>query len=487
MEFRRTKIVATLGPASDAPGVLEAMLWAGVNVCRLNFSHGEAADHLRRAREVRAIAEAHGLMIAILADLQGPKIRVARFSDGPVTLNAGQPFALDAACPRDAGSTSVVGLDYPNLAKDCAPGDVLLLDDGRIVLRVTQADGGRIETEVVQGGVLSNHKGINKQGGGLSAPALTDKDYADMETVAQIDADYVAISFPRDAADMTLAREALRARGSDAALVAKIERAEAVSDAAGLDQLIEASDAVMVARGDLGVEIGDDRLIGVQKTIIQRARALDRPVITATQMMESMIHNAMPTRAEVFDVANAVLDGTDAVMLSAETAAGDYPVEVVKAMAKTAIGAEKTAEARALGARVDTQYGRRDEAIAMGAMYLANHLNDLAAIICITDSGSTPLWMSRSGSARPIVALSHQAKTRTRMALYRGVLPLPFEPPTGEAMTHLDQMVVTQVADALGLDDQDQVILTRGSRLNLPGGTSVLRIIRVAEAREVVQ
>ena len=487
MEFRRTKIVATLGPASDASGVLEAMLLAGVNVCRLNFSHGEAADHVRRAQAVRAIAENHGLMIAILADLQGPKIRVARFAEGPITLNPGQAFALDAAHPRDAGNASVVGLDYPDLAQDCQPGDVLLLDDGRVVLAVTEVSAGRVDTEVVQGGVLSNHKGINKQGGGLSAPALTDKDYLDMETVAKIDADYAAISFPRGAEDMQLAREALRARGSNAALVAKIERAEAVSDVTSLDALIEASDAVMVARGDLGVEIGDDRLIGVQKTIIERARALDRPVITATQMMESMIHNAIPTRAEVFDVANAVLDGTDAVMLSAETAAGTYPVEVVKAMAKTAIGAEKTAQARALGARVEAQYGRRDEAIAMGAMNLANHLSDLAAIICITDSGSTPLWMSRSGSALPIVALSHQAKTRTRMALYRGVLPLPFEPPTGEAMTHLDQMVVTQVADALGLDDTEQVILTRGSRLNVPGGTSVLRILRVAEAREVVQ
>ena len=346
---------------------------------------------------------------------------------------------------------------------------------------------GRVCTEVVQGGKLSNNKGINKLGGGLSAPALTEKDYADMDIISEIDADYVAISFPRDARDMQLARKALKQRGSNAFLMAKIERAEAVATDIGLDDLILASDAVMVARGDLGVEIGDDRLIGVQKKIIARSRALDRPVVTATQMMESMISSSMPTRAEIFDVANAVLDGTDAVMLSAETAIGDYPVEVVLAMAKTAEGAELTDEAQALGARVDVEYGRRDEAIALGAMYIAGHLKNLSAIICITESGSTPLWMSRSGSRLPIVALSNQPKTLSKMALFRGVSPLRFDPPPSQSMSYVDKLVVRIVSSHLKLPNDSQVILTRGDRLNMPGGTSTLKIMVVGDAENAAE
>ena len=487
MTFRRTKIVATLGPASDRPGVLSQLLAAGVNVVRLNFSHGNADDHRRRAAEVRAEAARLGQTVAILADLQGPKIRIARFEAGAIELASGASFVLDAALATDAGNEVRVGLDYTELPKDCAAGDLLLLDDGRVSLRVEQVTGSAVHTQVVQGGRLSNNKGINKLGGGLSAPALTDKDYRDMDVVAEIAADYVAISFPREAADMDLAREALRARGSDAYLVAKIERAEAVSSEAVLDALILASDAVMVARGDLGVEIGDDRLIGVQKQIIARSRALDRPVITATQMMESMISQAMPTRAEVFDVANAVLDGTDAVMLSAETAAGQYPVETVQAMAKTAEGAEQTEQAKALGQRVEAQYGRRDEAIALGAMYIAGHLANLSAIVCITESGSTPLWMSRSGSSLPIVALAQRETTRNRMALFRGVLPMAFDPPADLPMSLIDQLVVGQVAHTLALPDDSQVLLTRGDRLNNPGGTSTLKILSVGEAKKIAE
>lgn len=480
--MRRTKIVATLGPASDRPGVLLDLLKAGVDVCRLNFSHGHADDHRRRALEVRDLAASIGRTVAVLADLQGPKIRIARFASGPVVLERGARFTLDAALASDAGDQHQVGLDYQELPRDCQPGDTLLLDDGRVVLSVLAVEGSAVHTEVTTGGKLSNNKGINKQGGGLSASALTEKDYSDMDVVAEIGADYVAISFPRDAEDMHLARAALQAGGSKAGLVAKIERAEAVADDAVLDALISASDAVMVARGDLGVEIGDDRLIGVQKKIITRARALDRPVITATQMMESMITSSMPTRAEVFDVANAVLDGTDAVMLSAETAAGDFPVETVLAMAKTAEGAELTDQAQALGARVEAQYGRRDEAIALGAMYIANHLNKLAAIVCITESGSTPLWMSRSGASVPIVALSQNPQTLARMALFRGVMPLAFGPPIDRPMSRVDQLVVCQVAEVLGLPSDRQVLLTRGDRLNYPGGTSTLKIVSVDEA-----
>ena len=482
--MRRTKIVATLGPASDRPGVLKELVGAGVDVCRLNLSHGSADDHRRRSREVRQIAKDLGRTVAVLADLQGPKIRIARFKNKSVMLHVGTRFVLDADLGSDDGDDTQVGLDYPELPKDCRPGDVLLLDDGRVVLRVVEVIRSQVVTEVLTGGKLSNNKGINKQGGGLSAAALTDKDYRDMDVVAEIDADFVAISFPRDAEDMHLARAALKQRGCYADLVAKVERAEAVASDAVLDALISASDAVMVARGDLGVEIGDDRLIGVQKKIIARARVLDRPVITATQMMESMISNSMPTRAEVFDVANAVLDGTDAVMLSAETAAGEYPVETVVAVAKTAAGAEQTEQAQALGARVAAQYGRRDEAIALGAMYIANHLKKLCAIVCITESGSTPLWMSRSGASVPIVALSVQPKTLARMALFRGVLPLPFTPPTDETMSFVDQVVVRQVADSLGLPVDSQVLLTRGDRLNMPGGTSTLKIVLVEEVKQ---
>ena len=481
--MRRTKIVATLGPASDHPGILKRLLEAGVDVCRLNFSHGSADDHRRRSREVRDIAKEIGRTVAILADLQGPKIRVARFKEQSVKLIEGNRFILDAELDANSGDVTQVGLDYRDLPKDSRPGDTLLLDDGRVVLRVVEVHGSQVVTEVITGGKLSNNKGINKQGGGLSASALTDKDYADMDVVAEIDADFVAISFPRDAEDMHLARAALKARGCEADLVAKIERAEAVASDSVLDALISASDAVMVARGDLGVEIGDDRLIGVQKKIITRARALDRPVITATQMMESMISSSMPTRAEVFDVANAVLDGTDAVMLSAETAAGEYPVETVLAMAKTAEGAEQTDQAQALGARVEAQYGRRDEAIALGAMYIANHLKKLAAIVCITESGSTPLWMSRSGASLPIIALSEQPKTLARMALFRGVRPLAFEPPNNQSMSYVDQFVVSQVSELLEIPDDRQVLLTRGDRLNTPGGTSTLKIVSVQEAK----
>ncbi|MCE9681167.1 pyruvate kinase, partial [Halomonas alkalisoli] len=339
--LRRTKIVATLGPASDRDGVLEAMIEAGVDVVRLNFSHGSPDDHRRRLERVREIAARLGRAVAALGDLQGPKIRIARFKDGPVTLEEGQPFLLDMALDSDAGDVTRVGCDYKTLADDVAPGDRLLLDDGRLVLEVTKVQGQEIHTLVTVGGKLSNNKGINKEGGGLSAPALTDKDRADLKTAIDIGVDYLAVSFPRSAADMQEARELLGEAGKEIGLVAKLERAEAVADAATLDGIIEASEAVMVARGDLGVEIGDAELIGMQKRIIKRARTLNRAVITATQMMESMITSPLPTRAEVFDVANAVLDGTDAVMLSAETAAGDFPVETIAAINRVCLGAER--------------------------------------------------------------------------------------------------------------------------------------------------
>ncbi|MGL6249294.1 MAG: pyruvate kinase, partial [Billgrantia desiderata] len=469
-------IVATLGPASDREGVLEAMIRTGVDVVRLNFSHGSAADHRRRLIAVRQIADRLGRSVAALGDLQGPKIRIARFRDGAVTLAAGQPFVLDMALDSDAGDASRVGCDYKQLIDDVAPGDRLLLDDGRLVLDVERIEGQQIHTTVVTGGKLSNNKGINKQGGGLSAPALTDKDKADLETAIEIGVDYLAVSFPRSAEDMREARRLLGEAGKEIGLVAKLERAEAVADEATLDGIIEASEAVMVARGDLGVEIGDEKLIGMQKRIIKRARTLNRAVITATQMMESMIGSPLPTRAEVFDVANAVLDGTDAVMLSAETAAGDYPVETLEAMRRVCLGAERERIAQESGHRIHEGFSRIDETIALSAMYAANHLTGVAAIACMTSTGYTPLIASRIRSGLPIVGLAHSPIAQRRMALYRGVVSLPFDTSAMAASELNDRALALLVQQGIA-EPGDHVILTRGDHMNAHGGTNTLKIL----------
>jgi pyruvate kinase len=476
--IRRTKIVATLGPASDREGVLEAMIAAGVDVVRLNFSHGSAADHRRRLIAVRQIADRLGRSVAALGDLQGPKIRIARFRDGAVTLEAGQPFVLDMALDGEAGDVSRVGCDYKQLIDDVAPGDRLLLDDGRLVLDVERIEGAEVHTTVVNGGRLSNNKGINKQGGGLSAPALTDKDKADLETAIEIGVDYLAVSFPRHAEDMREARRLLGEAGKEIGLVAKLERAEAVADAATLDGIIEASEAVMVARGDLGVEIGDEKLIGMQKRIIKRARTLNRAVITATQMMESMIGSPLPTRAEVFDVANAVLDGTDAVMLSAETAAGDYPVETLEAMQRVCLGAERERIAQESGHRIHEGFSRIDETIALSAMYAANHLAGVAAIACMTSTGYTPLIASRIRSGLPIVGLAHSPVAQRRMALYRGVVSLPFDT-TAMAAGELNARALALLVEQGIAEPGDHVILTRGDHMNAHGGTNTMKILEV--------
>ncbi|MDI5933356.1 pyruvate kinase, partial [Halomonas kalidii] len=468
--IRRTKIVATLGPASDRDGVLEAMIAAGVDVVRLNFSHGSADDHRRRLTAVREIAARLGRSVAALGDLQGPKIRIARFRDGAVELEEGQPFVLDMALDANAGDATRVGCDYKTLADDVVPGDRLLLDDGRLVLDVNRVADHLIHTSVVVGGRLSNNKGINKQGGGLSAPALTDKDRADLETAIDIGVDYLAVSFPRSAADMREARALLGEAGKEIGLVAKLERAEAVADAATLDGIIAASEAVMVARGDLGVEIGDAQLIGIQKRIIKRARALNRAVITATQMMESMIESPLPTRAEVFDVANAVLDGTDAVMLSAETAAGDFPVETIEAMDRVCLGAERERIAQESGHRIHEGFTQIDETIALSAMYAANHLSGVAAIACMTASGYTPLIASRIRSGLPIVGLGHSPIAQRRMALYRGVVSLPFD--TSEmSATEVNERALALLVEKGIAEPGDHVILTRGDHMNAHGGT----------------
>jgi pyruvate kinase len=473
---RRTKIVATLGPATDSPEVLEAIIRAGVEVVRLNFSHGEAGDHKLRVQRLRAASARVGKDVGVLGDLQGPKIRIEKFRGGKVTLRDGQLFTLDAELPDDAGTVETVGLSYKALPKDVKVGDLLVLGDGEISLRVEKVQGARIVCKVENGGELSDHKGINRQGGGLSAKALTNKDLRDIKLAAELQLDYLAVSFPRDAADIEQARKLLHAAGSQAGIVAKIERAEAIGN---LDEIIKASDAVMIARGDLAVEIGDAELPGIQKLIIQRARELHRVVITATQMMESMIHSPVPTRAEVLDVANAVLDGTDAVMLSAETAAGKYPVKTVEAMARVCEGAERQRASLGVERRLDRRFERVDEAIAMAVMYTANHM-DVKAIIALTESGSTALWMSRIRSGIPIYAMTRHEATRRRVTLYRGVYPVAFD-----VMHANPDHVLKQAAEELrtrgAVQDGDYVICTKGELSGVSGGTNSLKILRVGD------
>lgn len=475
--FRRTKIVSTLGPATDSMETLEELILAGVNVVRLNFSHGTADDHRKRAEMVREVCAKHEKVVAILGDLQGPKIRISRFANGPVQLAVGDKFALDSSLARDAGNQKEVGIDYKELPEDVVPGDSLLLDDGRIVLTVDSVDGPRINTTVAVAGKLSNNKGINRQGGGLTAPALTEKDKDDIKTAVEIGIDYLAVSFPRNAEDMNYARQLVRESGGLCYMVAKIERAEAVVDHEVLDNIILASDAVMVARGDLGVEIGDAELIGVQKHIISRARTLNRCVITATQMMDSMIENPLPTRAEVFDVANAVLDGTDAVMLSAETAAGNFPVETVEAMVRVILGAEKQPQAEQVAR--SRGVSAIDESIALATMYTANQMEGVKGIAALTESGSTPLLMSRCNTRLPIFAFSHDERTLRRAALFRGVQTVFFDN-RAFPYSEINRRAIEILRGQHILDDGDLLILSKGDA-NQHGGTNTLKILQVGQ------
>ena len=475
--MRRTKIVATLGPASDSPVILRRLLGAGVDVVRLNFSHGKAADHAARATAVREHAAVLGRDIGVLCDLQGPKIRIESFANGPVELLEGNRFALDTALAPDGGDERAVGCAYKDLPRDVASGDVLLINDGAITLKVFAVAGTRIDTLVQVGGILSNRKGINRQGGGLSAAALTDKDRADLIHAVALGADFIAVSFPRGAADMDEARRLVSEAGGHALLVAKIERAEALTN---LDELIGASDAVMVARGDLGVEIGDAELPGWQKRIITAAREKNRMVITATQMMESMIVNPIPTRAEVLDVANAVLDGTDAVMLSAETASGKHPVKVVEAMSRVCIGAEAHSNMRneRFRRRLGGHFERTDEAIAMATTWTADQMR-AKAIIALTESGSTALMMSRTETEIPIYALTQHERTRRRMTLCRDVYPIAFVPSRLDTLAPVRESVSCLVERGV-LAVGDRVLITKGDFTG-PGGTNALKIVTVGE------
>lgn len=474
--LRRTKIVATLGPSLDDPKVLKQAILAGVNIFRANFSHGEISTHEQRIHAVRQLAAECGIIVGILADMQGPKIRISRFKKQKVHLQEGATFILDPAWDEEAGTEERVSLDYKDLPTDVHPGDTLLLDDGRLSLAVNKIVDQCIYCQVLVGGELSNNKGINRLGGGLSAGAITSKDRADIKEAARLGADFLAISFPRDANDIHEARALLQAAGGHAHIVAKIERMEAITH---IEDIIQAADVLMVARGDLGVELGDAELPGMQKQIIHKARGFNKPVITATQMLESMIHSTIPTRAEVSDVANAVLDGTDAVMLSAETAIGKYPEKAIAAMDRVCLSAEKHLSLKIIDQPTSNFFQHVDEAIAAATMFTANHLN-IKAIIALTESGTTPLLMSRVLSNIPIYGLSRHEETLRRMALYKGVYPILFD------ATNIDRRILNYAAshelEQRGiLQKGDLVILTKGDLIGIHGKTNSLKIVTVGE------
>jgi pyruvate kinase len=474
---RATKIVATLGPASNSPEVLARMVRAGVDVVRMNFSHGKAQDHIDRAAMVREIAKRCGKEVAIMADLQGPKIRVGKFEGDKTILEVGKTFILDGATTA-LGNNERVGLDYKELPRDVRAGDILLLNDGLLKLVVDAVRGEEVHTTVVVGGELSNNKGINKAGGGLTAPALTAKDMEDIKTAMSFQCEYLAVSFPKTATDMEMARQLANVAGEPwrhkPQLIAKIERSEAIPV---LDQILRVSDGIMVARGDLAVEVGNAAVPALQKRMIKMAREMDRVVITATQMMESMIVNPVPTRAEVSDVANAVLDGTDAVMLSAETAAGKYPVETIEMMASICVEAENAEEIALDASFTNKQFARIDQSIAMGALFTAYHLG-CKAILALTESGSTALWMSRHRIHVPIYGLTSQVRSQRRMALYRNVTPLlmPNVADRDEALAKAEALLV----DSGVLNPGDTYAITCGEPMGHPGGTNMLKVCRVA-------
>lgn len=475
---RKTKIVATLGPSSSSEEMIARLITAGVDVVRLNFSHGTAQDHIQRAEIVRAIAIKLNRPIGILCDLQGPKIRIGKFEQGSIALKVGDLFVLDADCAM--GDQYHVGLDYKTLPQEVAAGMMLLLDDGRITMLIDRVKGNRIHCLVMTGGILSNNKGINLQGGGLAAQALTDKDKADIKTAVALEADYIAISFPKNAEDVLLAKSLILQEKGKASIIAKIERAEAIDN---LEAIIDASDAIMVARGDLGVEVGDAAVPGLQKRMIRMARAQNKLVITATQMMESMINSPIPTRAEVSDVANAVLDGTDAVMLSAETASGQYPLETVQAVHRIAVEAEKEYINQYHVQMSEHNFLRSDEAIAAAAIYTAKHLK-VQAIAALTQSGNAAQWLSRADAEVPIYALSPDKIARRKLTLHRGVYPFPInqnDKNRDEILHEMEQVLLFEKAVTAG----DLVLLTFGEPIGTLGGTNTLKVIKIGESKKV--
>jgi pyruvate kinase len=476
MQIRRTKIIATLGPATDEPEALRALIEAGADILRINMSHGSHEEQASRAKQVRGVARTLKKEVAILADLRGPKIRLEKFVDDSVTLASGDTFTLDASDDAPMGNQSGIGVTYKGLADDISNGDLLLLDDGLITMRAVEVKGRKIICEVEAGGELGNRKGINVQGGGLSLPGIAEHDIVDIPRAAAMGADYLAVSFPRNADDMNEARRLMRAAGSEAQLVAKIERTEAITN---LEEIIDASDAILIARGDLGVEIGDAALPGLQKLITEKSLARNRVVITATQMMQSMVESPIPTRAEVLDVANSVFDGTDAVMLSAETAVGRHPDTVVEAMNRICLGAESYADNNLDIDQLKVQSGRIDQAIAMAAMFMATHVS-VQGIVALTESGSTAKWLSRVSSSVPIFALSPLVESRRRMTLYRNVYPVAQEFPGSDVEDALSEGVQLLVQQGY-IKSGDRIILTMGQNTGNEGGTNTLRLVVVGE------
>ena len=477
--MRRTKIIATLGPSTDESGVLEKLIAAGVDVFRLNYSHQTHNHHEKRMKEIRRLSLQYKHAVAVIADLQGPKIRIENFKGGKIQLKEGGNFKINTKLSSDSGDESQVGISYKQLANDLKLNDRLLIDDGRIVLGVLSIDNYIIDCEVITGGELTNSKGINLQGGGLSADALTNKDIEDMKHAAKIEVDFVAISFPRDAKDIKKARKMMKDCNCNAQIIAKIERADALNH---IEEIIKESDVIMIARGDLGVEVGDAALPPIQKSLIKKARDMDRVVITATQMMESMIENKIPTRAEVFDVANAVIDGTDAVMLSGETSIGHYPDEAVKSMSRICEVAEKQRSVRESDHRINQRFETISEAVAMSSMYSANHIG-AKAICSLTETGGTCLWMSRISSGIPIYAFTRHTATRRRVALYRGVYPMKFD------ITHTDPLeankqMIDQLIEQNVVVEGDFVIITKGDLRGKRGATNNMKIIQVGQALE---
>lgn len=476
---RRTKILATVGPGSESADVIARLISAGVDVFRLNFSHGTAEQHAKVASRIRKQASIAGKYVGILADLQGPKIRIGTFREESVELANGDRFRLDLALQEGEGDVNGVGLEYPELCSSVFKGDTLLLDDGRIRLRVDDVETSTVDCTVLVGGTLGSRKGINRLGGGLAAPALTTKDIADIDSLTEVRPDFVAVSFVSSAQDIFQTRDLLAQHKLEPAIIAKIERAEVIAEEEVLDGIVSASFGIMVARGDLGVEVGDAQLIGIQKDLISRARKMDRVVITATQMMESMISSSMPTRAEVFDVANAVLDGTDAVMLSAETAIGKYPVEVVAAMSETALGAERHPVARTSRYRLNKPFENAQEAIAMSAIYAANHYSSVRGIACLTESGTTPRLMSRLSSGLPIFALSGNSETLQKLSMCRGVIPLFFDAEAFD-QENVESRAIEFLRDGGYLNKDDSILLTKGSVMGRPGSTNIMKILPVS-------
>lgn len=474
--LRHTKIIATLGPATDSEKVMADLMDAGVDLVRINFSHGTFEEHAWRVKTLRKLIKEKNYEVGVLGDLQGAKIRIGIFKDKTIQLDVGEQFCIDTNLAIDEGDQTRVGTTYKELINDVIAGDTLLIDDGRIVLSVVDVAGGEIHCLVEMGGELTSNKGINRQGGGISAPALTDKDREDIKHAVELDVDYLAISFARSADDINRAKKLFIDAGGKAGIIAKVERVEALE---AIDEILDACDAIMIGRGDLGVEIGDAEVPGVQKSLIDLAHKKNRIAITATQMMESMTYSPIPTRAEVSDVANAVLDGTDAVMLSGETAVGKYPIKAVKAMNRTCLASERHALKEIYDRRKskNVKCERVDEAIAMSAMYTANNLN-VAAIAALTESGMTALWMSRINSAIPIYALTRHEKTLRLVTLYKGVFPARFEL-LGRTHAEMNKEAIDVLLNCAVVQENDLVIITKGDLIGVDGGTSALKILRV--------